>query len=91
MLQPVAVAENCRKILTAAHDPSAQQLHFQLPFFYPRDAVGNESVPKIIINDTMIFSLKLQPAFCEFQTITVSECCLIKLLPYILVENILIF
>ena len=38
-----------------------------------------------------IFFLKLQPAFCEFQTITVSECCLIKLLPYILVENILIF
>ena len=71
--------------------PKCAAVALPAPVFYPRDAVRNESVPKIIINDTMIFSLKLQPAFCEFQTITVSECCLIKLLPYILVENILIF
>ena len=67
MLQPVAVAENCREILTAAHDPSAQQLHFQLPFFYPRDAVGNESVPKIIINDTIFFFLNCNQHFANFK------------------------
>ena len=48
---------------------------------------GNESLPKIIINDTMTFFLKLQSAFWWLQTITVSECCSIKLLPYILFEN----
>ena len=30
---------------------------------------------------------KLQSAFWQFQTITVSECCLIKLLPYILFKK----
>jgi len=36
----------------------------------------------------MIFTLKkLQSAFWQFQTITVSECYLIKLLPYILFEK----
>jgi len=52
--------------------------------------IGNESVPKIIINNTIIFfslKLKLQSSFWLFQTITVSECCLIKLLPYILLEK----
>jgi len=46
---------------------------------------------KILINDTINFFLKLQSAFWQFQTITVSECCLIKLLPCILFENVLIF
>ena len=31
--------------------------------------------------------LKKQSAFWQFQTITVSNCCLIKLLPYILFEK----
>jgi len=31
--------------------------------------------------------LKKQSAFWQFQTITVSECCLKKLLPYILFEK----
>ena len=56
--------------------------------------IGNESVPKIIINVTVKFFLKLQAAFWLFQAVTVSECCLIKLLPYILFEkhiNILAF
>jgi len=43
-------------------------------------------VLKIITNDT-IFFLKLQSALWQFQTITFSECCLIKLLPYILFEK----
>jgi len=47
----------------------------------------NESVPKIIINDTIIFFLRLQSAVWQFQTITVSECCLTKMLPYILFEK----
>jgi len=38
-------------------------------------------------NNTKFFRLKLQSALCKFQTITVSECCLIKLLPYILFEK----
>jgi len=45
--------------------------------------IRNESVPKIIISDTINFFLKMQSAFWQFQTITVSECCLIKLLMYI--------
>jgi len=45
-------------------------------------ATGNEGVPKIITDDTIVFFLKLQSAFWYFQTITVSECCLTKLLPY---------
>ena len=49
---------------------------------------GNESVPKIIINNTINLFLKLQSAFSYCQTITVtSECCLTKLLPYILFEK----
>ena len=39
-------------------------------------------------HDKFIF-FKLQSAFCWLQTITVSECCLIKLLPYILFEKCL--
>ena len=34
-----------------------------------------------------IFFLKLQSACWQFQTITVPECCLIKLLPYILLQK----
>jgi len=34
-----------------------------------------------------LFFFKLQSAFLQFQTITISECCLIKLLPYILSEK----
>jgi len=48
---------------------------------------GNESVPKIIMNDIINLFFKLQSAFCWFQTITVSACCLTKLLPYILLEK----
>jgi len=49
----------------------------------------NESVPKVIINNTINLFFKLQSAFCQFQTMIVSECYLIKLLPYILFENII--
>jgi len=49
---------------------------------------GSENMPKIITNNTInLFFFKLQSAFCHFQTITFSECCLIKLLPYILLEK----
>jgi len=44
-------------------------------------------VPKIIINDTINLFLELQSAFWKFRPITVSECCLIKLLPCILFEK----
>jgi len=44
-------------------------------------------VPEIIINDTINSFFKLQWASCRFQTITVSECCVIKLLPYIILEK----
>ena len=58
----------------------------------PEITIGNESVPKIIITDTVNLFFKLRSAFCYFQTITVSECCLIKSLPYILfMKNIFIF
>ena len=43
---------------------------------------ASSSVPKIIINNAInlfFFVSKLQPAFCQFQTIAVSECCLMKL------------
>ena len=56
----------------------------------PQRPIKNESVPQTIINDTInLFFFKLQSAFWSFQTttITVSECCLIKLLPYILSEK----
>ena len=46
--------------------------------------MGNESVPKIITNTTINVFFKLQSAFCSFKTITVSECCSIILLQYIL-------
>ena len=36
--------------------------------------------------NTQIYFFKLQSALCQFQTIIVSECCLIKLLPYILLK-----
>jgi len=47
---------------------------------------NDDSVQKIVRNDAIIF-LKLQSLFRSFQTITVSECCLTKLLPYILFEK----
>jgi len=50
--------------------------------------MANESAPKIIVNDTTNLFFKLQSAaFWYFQTVTVSECCLIKLFPYILFEK----
>ena len=49
--------------------------------------MGNERVPKIMVNNTVNLFFKLQSAFCSFKTITVSECCFIKLLPYILFEK----
>ena len=51
---------------------------------------GNESVPKITINDAIILFSKLQSTFWLFQTITVSECCSIKLLPYISFETLML-
>jgi len=53
--------------------------------------IEKERVPIIIINDTMFFFLKLQSEVWQFETITVSEYCLMKFLPYILLKNILIF
>ena len=50
-------------------------------------AKRNESVPNVIVNDAIDLFFKLQPAFCEFQTVTVSECCLTKLLPCISFEK----
>jgi len=47
----------------------------------------NESVPKIIINNTTQLFSKTAISILVIQTITVSECCLIKLLPYILLEK----
>jgi len=53
--------------------------------------MGNESVLKIIINNTInFFFFKLQSAFCYLRTITVSECCLIKLLRIFYLKNIFI-
>ena len=48
--------------------------------------IGNESVPNITMTQHVFF-LKLQSAFRYFQTVTVSECRLIKLLLYILFEK----
>ena len=47
-----------------------------------RAPIGKEGVPKVIINSTINLFFKLQSAFWLFQTITVSECCLAKLLLY---------
>jgi len=47
-----------------------------------------ESVPKIIVNNIINLFLKLQSSFWQFQAITVSEGCLIKLFRYILSEKI---
>jgi len=54
---------------------------------FPKPCEQATKVPKIIINDRIKFFLKVQSAFCQFQTTTVSECCLKKLLPYILSEK----
>jgi len=50
-------------------------------------------VPKIIINSTINLLCKtaISTLVIYFQTLTVSECCLIKLLPYILLENIYLY
>jgi len=47
---------------------------------------GYENAPKMTINDTIIFFSHCNQHFGNL-TITVSECCLIKLLPYILFEK----
>jgi len=49
--------------------------------------IGHESVPKIITQDTINLLFKLQSTFRQFQTVTVSECCLMNLLPYSLFEK----
>ena len=50
--------------------------------------IGNESVPIIIINNTINLLFKTAISILLlFQTITVSECCLIKLPQYILFEK----
>jgi len=46
---------------------------------------------EIIINNAINIFLKLQSTFWKFQTITVSECCLTKLLPYIQFEKYVAF
>ena len=51
--------------------------------------IGNESVPKIVTNNTINLFFKLQSAFWQFQTITGSEYCMIKLLPYVLFEKLI--
>jgi len=63
------------------------ELNKRWTFLYDMLCVGNESVPKIIINATIKSFFKLQSAFWKFVTITVSSCCLIKLLPYVLSEK----
>ena len=52
--------------------------------------IRNESVPKITTNDTINF-FKLQSAFWKFYTVTVSECCLIKLPHIFYLKNMFIF
>jgi len=57
-----------------------------------RLAIGNESVPKIIMNNTINLFIKITVTILVTQTITVSECCVIKLQTYVLFEkNIFIF
>ena len=51
------------------------------------ETAGNECLPKIIINDTTSVFSNCNQHFVNLQTVTVSECCLIKLLPYILFEK----
>jgi len=55
--------------------------------------IGNESMPKIIINDdtTNLFLKKCNQHFANFKTLTVSECCVIKLLPYFYLKIYLYF
>jgi len=51
-------------------------------------SIGNESARKLFfLNHTLNLFFKQQSARWYFQSITVSECCLIKLLPYILVAK----
>ena len=51
-----------------------------------------KACPKtIVLNNTINLLLKLQIAFWQFHTITVSECSLIKLLTYILFQDCIIF
>ena len=54
---------------------------------YADTSIVNESVREIIIISTINLFLLLRSAFWQFRTITVSESCLIKLLPYILFEK----
>ena len=79
--------------LAATVSPCFHMAHYGKTQHHPqnrrdsgRQLTGNESVPKIIMSDTNNF-FKLQSAFWQFQTITVSECCLIKFLPCILFEQ----
>ena len=52
-----------------------------------KPSTGNGSMPKIIINDTINLIFKTAISVCVISTVTVSECCLMKLLPYILSEK----
>jgi len=56
-------------------------------FFHTFAIIGNESEPKITINNTMNLFFNCNQHFPNFKAITASECCLIKSLPYILFEK----
>ena len=56
-----------------------------------RLAIGNESVPKIIMNNTINLFIKITVTILVTQTITVSECCVIKLLTCVLFEKIYLY
>ena len=73
----VCEKSSSRTLLAEKNRPACAKLCF----------IGNERVPKITIIDTIKLFFKLHSAFWLFQTITVFECCLIKLLPYILFEK----
>ena len=83
-LQCVAI-RNANKGISFCHiSVPRQEIGLEEPRPKTSAKIGNESVPKIILNDTINYFFKLQSACWQFQTITVSECCLMKLLPYIL-------
>ena len=60
-----------------------------IPCAAANHVIGNESaVPKITVNNTInLFSKKLHSAFCQFQTVTVYDCFLMKFLQRILFEK----
>ena len=66
----------------------------RIPFLPPNqqrqrtEGTGNKSVPQIVIDyNNKFISFKTAISILVIQTITVSDCCLIKLLRYILFEK----